>query len=80
MQAQHASSTCLPNVMAMMRLVSAHLMQVYANDLNPDSYRYLKENIRINKVTQCIVVGLAEICHLGANFESIDNIICDASW
>lgn len=24
--------------------------KVYANDLNPDSYRYLKENVRINKV------------------------------
>lgn len=25
-------------------------MQVIANDLNPDSFKYLKENIRINKV------------------------------
>ncbi len=25
-------------------------MQVYANDLNPDSYKYLNENVHINKV------------------------------
>lgn len=28
------------------------LLQVYANDLNPDSFRYLKENVRINKVVR----------------------------
>lgn len=26
------------------------LVQVYANDLNPVSYQYLQENVRINKV------------------------------
>ncbi len=29
-------------------------MQVYANDLNPDSFKYLKENIRINKVAELV--------------------------
>ena len=26
------------------------MLQVYANDLNPRSYHYLKENIKLNKV------------------------------
>ncbi len=30
------------------------LLQVYANDLNPDSFKYLKENIRINKVAELV--------------------------
>ncbi len=28
--------------------------QVYANDLNPDSFKFLKENIRINKVGELV--------------------------
>lgn len=30
------------------------LLQVYANDLNPDSFKYLKDNIRINKVAELV--------------------------
>ena len=30
--------------------VDGLVLQVYANDLNPKSYQYLEENIRLNKV------------------------------